>query len=361
MPTPEDVLNNKNEGNENINQSQESNEIVESSEEMQKRLTQEITNKNEELKQEDIKIENANNSIGLSGEEVQEEKTALNLDSEISKINNDGVALTAEAKSKIGDTKSVESDTSFLTEKGKQEKFDAFEAEFSKYKSEQKQEYNIQELSKSFENAQKPEQVNKILESLPKEVITKITEDPQNSKAINAIREWKDKIGSQIGSLSNQRIDYYDNSNKKEAVKLGTVPENPKDYLNVTANAARFVPKEVSEKFVKDAVDAFVDKNKKYGTGDRSFAYAFGQESGSDVIRNLCESGYKEEAKKLLMASFTDETRLSTEDRIKVGNSRLLFKLSEQNLLSKEEVREILDKSGYLEEPKQEIKNEGWG
>ena len=29
MPTPEDVLNNKNEGNENVNQSQESNEIVE--------------------------------------------------------------------------------------------------------------------------------------------------------------------------------------------------------------------------------------------------------------------------------------------------------------------------------------------
>lgn len=259
-----------------------------------------------------------------------------------------------------GDEKYLVKD-SFLNDKLKEENFTAFENQFLKYdKNETKKEYNIQEIAKSFENISKPEDVNKTLESLPKEVILEITKDPQNFKAIIAIKEWQQKVGGQIGNLSNKRVNYYDNSNKKEAIILGTIPENPKDYLEITANAARFAPKEVSEKFIKDAIDIFLDKNKLTGSGITSFVKSFNKGSGLNIIRNLCESGYKEEAKKILLESLKEETRIKIADRLNIGNSNIMFNLVKDNLFSKEEVQQIFNDSGYLEEKKSDVKNTGW-
>lgn len=251
---------------------------------------------------------------------------------------------------------------SFLNEKVKEENFKSFENKFlSLNKGEIKKEYNIQELAKNFENISNPGETNKILNSLPKEIIMKIAEDSQNYKAINAIKEWQQKVGGQISNLSNQRVDYFDNSNKKEIIKLGTIPENPKDYLEVTANAARFAPKEVSEKFVKDAVDVFLDKNKLVGSGMTSFVKNFGQGSGLNIVRNLCESGYKEEAKKLLLESLKEETKLNMKDRLSFGNSNLIFDLTKDNIFSKEEIQEMFNESGYLEEKQEDTNNSSWG
>lgn len=97
----EDTLNNKNEQNEKLPQNSEVQETVESVEDMQKRLSQEMTAQNEQLKGEDAKIETANNSIGLPVEEVQEEKNAMNLDTEISTINAEAEKITNESKNEI--------------------------------------------------------------------------------------------------------------------------------------------------------------------------------------------------------------------------------------------------------------------
>ena len=94
----EDTLNNKNEQNEKLPQNPEVQETVESIEDMQKRLSQEMTAQHEQLKDEDKKIETANVSIGLSVEEVQEEKNSMNLDAEISTINAEAEKLTNESK-----------------------------------------------------------------------------------------------------------------------------------------------------------------------------------------------------------------------------------------------------------------------
>ncbi len=343
-----------------------------------------------DLKKINENIDHKQNLISTTQEEINRIRTELGVSADTGVVEPsiqaemDGIKKLEEKKSELNNPQKIENtdieenitipenvnqdvgeinpeNSTAILEAYKDEKFKELEDKFIKYNTESKEELNPVEVNKALAAAlNKPEEINKIIGSLPKEFVMNLVNNTQNYESINAFRNWNAKVGGQINSLSNNRVDYYDNSNKKELVKLGTVPENTKDYLIISSNAARFVPKEVSEKFIKDAVDAFVDKNKKFAAGDKSFAYTFGQESGSDVIRNLCESGYKEEAKKLLMASFTDETRLSLEARIP-GNSGLLFKLSEQNLLSKEEVREILDKSGYLEESKQEIKNEGWG
>ena len=111
MKSPENNLNNNNEQNEKLNQNPENQESLESAEDMQKRLSQEMTGKNEELKQENTKIETANNSIGLSNEEVVEEKTAMNLDSEISSIDTEADKLTNESQQELNSetpTKTVE-------------------------------------------------------------------------------------------------------------------------------------------------------------------------------------------------------------------------------------------------------------
>ncbi len=97
----ENTLNNKNEQNEKLPQNPEVQETVESIEDMQNRLSQEMTARNEQLIGEDVKIETANNSIGLSTEEVQEEKNAMNLDAEISTINAEAEKLTKESKNEI--------------------------------------------------------------------------------------------------------------------------------------------------------------------------------------------------------------------------------------------------------------------
>ena len=259
-----------------------------------------------------------------------------------------------------GKTTNSEGQTvTFLETKAKQEKFDELQAEFLKHHKQQ--EFDINGINESFAN-KKPDEINKILENLPKDTILKLSEDPKNYQAINAMRDWKANVGGQIGKLSNERVNYYDTSNKKEAVVIGTVPAKPADYLQITASASRFFPKEVSEKFIKDGVDAFIDKNKRGVTsGMNSLRSSFGDEVGN-VLRNLCEGGYKDEAKKLLLEDYTRESsRLSLEDRAKVGQYNLIFQLSQEGLLSQEEVQEILDKSGSLEEPKQVANNESWG
>lgn len=101
MPGLEDTFNNKNEQNEKLPQNPEVQETVESMEDMRKRLSQEMTAQHEQLKGEDAKIETANNSIGLSIDEVQEEKNAINLDTEISTINAEAEKLTNESKNEI--------------------------------------------------------------------------------------------------------------------------------------------------------------------------------------------------------------------------------------------------------------------
>ncbi len=102
----EDTLNGKNEQNEKLPRKSEIQESVESIEDMQKRLSQEMTIQYEHLKDEDKKIEAANASINLSTEEVQEEKNAMNLDAEISTINSEAEKLTNESKNKINVDKS---------------------------------------------------------------------------------------------------------------------------------------------------------------------------------------------------------------------------------------------------------------
>lgn len=101
----EDTLNNKNEQNEKLPQNPEVQETVESTLDMQKRLSKEMTKQNEQLKSEDAKIETANNSIGLPVEEVQEEKNAMNLDTEISIINAEAEKLTNESKNDLIENK----------------------------------------------------------------------------------------------------------------------------------------------------------------------------------------------------------------------------------------------------------------
>ncbi len=108
----EDTLNN-NEQNEKLPQNPEVQETVESVEDMQKRLSQEMMAQNEQLKGEDTKIEMANNSIGLPVEEVQEEKNSMNLDAEISTINAEAEKLTTESKDEI----SIDKNSTELEEK----------------------------------------------------------------------------------------------------------------------------------------------------------------------------------------------------------------------------------------------------
>lgn len=108
MPGPEDVLKNKNEQNEKINQNPENRESIESAEDMQKRLSQEMTNETESFKKEDIKIETANSSIGLSAEEVQQEKNAMNLDVEINNLNKEAENTMNESMSNLNSTPEVQ-------------------------------------------------------------------------------------------------------------------------------------------------------------------------------------------------------------------------------------------------------------
>ena len=103
MSGPEDVTN-KNEQNESVPITPEKQEVVESVEDMQNRVLSEMTVQNEELYTEDEKIETANSAIGLSIEEVEQEKTAINLDTEIAQINSRAEQLTSESKQEINTT-----------------------------------------------------------------------------------------------------------------------------------------------------------------------------------------------------------------------------------------------------------------
>ena len=99
----EDVKN-TNEQNESVPVTPEKQESIESVEDMQNRVSNEMTIQNEELHTEDEKIETANSAIGLSIEEVEQEKTAINLDTEIAQINSRAEQLTSESKQEINTT-----------------------------------------------------------------------------------------------------------------------------------------------------------------------------------------------------------------------------------------------------------------
>ncbi len=351
MSTPENVLNNKNEGNEKLNQNPENQESVESVEDMQKRLSQEITAQNEQLVAEDKKIETANDSIGLSGEEVQEEKTALNLDSEISSINADAEKLTTESKAELGSNLPVEKNenTSFLVEKGKEEKFDLLKSEFEKfYKEQPKQEYSLEELKSNLDKiSSNPQAINGVLESLPKDIVEQLKSDNYSISA-GAITAWQNSVGGQIGKLSNERVNVY----SKSGEIIGNASKNSEEYLATVANASRFVPKEVSQKFVMDALNNFTNEEARNSTGARFIiANEQSRNQRNNIVRNLVEGGYSTEIKNFLSNEVKNKQMIPSE----------IFAYSKQGLFSEIEVKEILDQSGLLEEVKQEAKNESWG
>lgn len=366
MPTPEETLNNKNEQKENLLQNPENQEVNESVEDMQNRLSQEITTSNEKLKQEDKKIETANDSIGLPKEEVEEVKTSMNLDSQISSINTDAEKLTTESKNEINtkpENQAVENSNTSLIEKTKQEKFNSLKMKFEKnYENSKPTEYNLKEISdnlgKAFFGGKLPE-IDNILNSLPKDVIENLkTGESTSYDSKNSFNAWQKAIGNRINQLNNNRTEYYD---LKTGTKLGMIPKEAKSYLMTVANAARFFPKEVSETHIKEAIDIFTDEQKlSYATGGKDF---IGTANGRlknipeelNVLRNLCEANYKDEAKKLLVVSLKKHGRDEG-----YGNSSKAFELTRMGLFSEDEVKDILDQAGLLEEPK-ETKNESWG
>ena len=139
------------------------------------------------------------------------------------------------------------------------------------------------------------------------------------------------------------------------------IPKEAKSYLTTVANAARFFPKGISETHIKEAIDIFTDEQKlQYATGGREFIFTGNGHLKNipeelNVLRNLCEAGYKNEAKKLMVVSLKKYGR----DEI-YGNSSKAFELTRLGLFSEDEVRDVLDQSGLLEEVKEETKNEGW-
>lgn len=238
---------------------------------------------------------------------------------------------------------------SFLTEKGKQEKFDALESEFLKfYTEEPKQEYSFNKLNADLNIVlYKPAEATKILEGLPSGIIEQLKDGQKNPLAAATINEWKKTVGGQIGKLSNERVNIY---NKQKEV-VGTMASQPEEYLATVSNAARFVPREISEKFVKDAVENFTSEERRNTSGARFLiANEQSRKQRDNIIRNLFESGYNTEVKSFLSSELKSKQMVPQE----------IFKLSKNGFLTKEEVKDILDSSGYLEEPKQE-ENSKWG
>lgn len=239
--------------------------------------------------------------------------------------------------------------TSFLTEKGKEDKFDAFKSEFEKYyKEEPKQEYSIDNLKNSIvATKSNPKAVNDLLESLPKDVIDQIRNDNYSISA-GAISSWQNSVGGHIGKLSNERVNVY---NKSGGV-IGTAASNSEEYLATVANASRFVPKEVSEKFVKDALNNFTNEDARNSTGARLIiATSEGKIFRNNIIRNLVEGGYSNEVKSFL----------SSEAKNRQIEPSEIFAYYKKGLFSENDVKDILDKAGLLEDPKKEEENSKWG
>ena len=190
--------------------------------------------------------------------------------------------------------------------------------------------------------------VNKKLEGLPKDIVEQLKTDNYNL-GVTAIKEWQRTVGGQIVKISNERMPIY---KKGSSESIGTAAINSTEYLATIANAARFVPKEVSEKFILDALKNFTDKETRKQTGARFLlANTESTTQRDNIIRNLFESGYSDEAKKFL----------SSEVMNKQMDPNSIFLYSKRGLFSEEEVRSILDQAGALEEPVKDEGTPGWG
>ena len=217
MPGLEDTLNNKNEQNEKLPQNPESQETVESVEDMRKRISQEITAQHEQLKGEDAKIETANNSIGLSVEEVQEEKNAMNLDAEISVINIEAEKLINEpeiealvrgtlnvaslengSKNEADGLNSIFESNPKLSEIGTKEQYEAYiQNRFPREAAKNLGEGYIQtSINSFFEDAENQEGVEEVEKNFLKNYVTMMSDED-----LEKVKPYKTSESSTINSL----------------------------------------------------------------------------------------------------------------------------------------------------------------
>jgi len=282
------------------------------------------------------------------------------VDRKIEEVKEDSVKKINEVQTENKD--SMNNDSSVL-EKSKQEKFESLKTKFEKYYENPKPtEYNLKEISdnlgKAFFAGKLPE-IDNILNSLPKDVVESLKNGESTAyDSKNAFSAWQKAIGGRISQLTNDRTEYFDS---KTGTKAGTIPKEAKSYLITVANAARFFPKETSETYIKEAVDVFTDEQKlDFATGGNQFISADGRLKNMpeelNVLRNLLEAGYKDEAKKLMVLNLKKYGGSKSYDYF--GKA---FELTRLGLFSEDEVKDMLDQAGLLEEPKEEKKNEGWG
>ncbi len=343
-----------------------------------------------DLKKINENIDHKQNLISTTQEEINRIRTELGVSADTGVVEPsiqaemDGIKKLEEKKSELNNPQKIENtdieenitipenvnqdvgginpeNNSAILEEYKNQKFKELEDKFIKYNTEPKQELNPVEINKALAAVlNKPEEINKIIGSLPKEFVMSLVNNTQNFESINAFRNWNAKVSGQINSLSSDRVDYYDYSNKKELVKLGTISRNAKDYLITSSNAARFVPKEVSQKFIVDAVGTFLDRNKQDSYNAHSLINTVDRDTFGSIIRNLCESDYKEEAKNLIIESYKEIVRNGSQE---FAHTDQLFKFTEDGLFNKNEIKNMLNESNFLspkEKPKQN-ESQGWG
>lgn len=104
MPALESIDEKSNERQEEIPYLPENVETVESAEELQQKVNEEILTQHKLLIQEDQKFVMANEHLGLSEEDIDEEKNALNLDAELGAINMKADNLIADTKKELDET-----------------------------------------------------------------------------------------------------------------------------------------------------------------------------------------------------------------------------------------------------------------
>ena len=244
----------------------------------------------------------------LGGSKDVVDKKTKEIDQKIEEVKEDWAKKINEVQTENKD--SVNENISSL-EKTKQEKFNSLKIKFEKnYENSKPTDYNLKEVSDNLGKAfvgGKLQEIDNIFNSLPKDVIENLKNDESTSyDSKNSFNAWQKAIGNRINQLNNNRTEYYD---LKTGNKLGMIPKEAKSYLTTVANAARFFPKGISETHIKEAIDIFTDEQKlQYATGGREFIFTGNGHLKNipeelNVLRNLCEAGYKNEAKKLMVVS----------------------------------------------------------
>jgi len=285
--------------------------------------------------------------LGGSVEGVQE--VVADIDEKIQETDQEIKEVASSAAQEISSDQSGEGsiENTGETKDPKESKFVELEQRYAMQEvvsSEYSMEHAKEELDKVYSN---PDEVNAILEKLPKEAIDEIISD-QYSLAANGYKNWLNAVGGKIGALSSERIGVYNS----EGVVTGSAATNTMDYLSVVANAARFVPKNVSEQFVNDVVENFTDEGKGNSSGNVRFISA--NPKNLAIMRNLVEAGYADKAKDILTS------------QVKATNGQTIgdvMQYVKQGLFTREEAKEILDQAGVLEDkaPAQEDQSNGWG